>query len=77
MDVLKNWRYIFTSVLWVMSAVALYLYNKGLNYFFEHRLMMPRAAAEPFGETVGNLLRNPDNHLGLYVLYGGWFAITV
>ena len=39
--------------------------------------MMPRAAAEPFGETIGNWLRNPDNQLGLYVLYGGWFAITV
>ena len=77
LDFLKVWRYLFTKVLLSKFAIAFYLYNKGLKYFFDHRLMMPQSVAEPFGETVGNILRNPNNQLGLYILYGGWLAVAV
>ena len=74
---LAHFRLIFTKVLWSKCGVILYLWNAALEYFYERQLMVPPAMAEPFGESLGGLLRNPTNQLAMYALFGLWLALAV
>ena len=38
LGMLSHLRYLFTKLLFVKLIMAFYLYNKGLNYFFEQAL---------------------------------------
>ena len=61
LGLLKHFRFIFTKILVAKLMLALYVYNKALNYFFEMHLQMPASMAKPFGDYVGSLLRSTDN----------------
>lgn len=54
-------RFLFTKLLWTKTALAIYLYNKGLTYFFERSLIVPDAFAEPFGQNLGRMFQNQEN----------------
>ena len=41
LGLLKHFRFIFTKILVAKLMLALYVYNKALNYFFEMHLQMP------------------------------------
>ena len=58
LKLLGKFRLIFTKVLLAKFAIGIYLYNNALIYFTEKNLIMPVAVAQPFGETLGGLLRD-------------------
>ena len=58
LDILLVFRGLFTKLLWTKIALAIYLYNRALKYFFERPLTVPDAFAEPFGKNIGRMLQN-------------------
>ena len=77
LGLLKKFRLIFLKVLFAKFVIGIYLYNNALIYFTEKNLVMPAAVAQPFGQTLGGLLRDQDNQIWLYLFYGLWLAIAV
>ena len=77
LELLGKFRLIFTKVLFAKFTIGLYLYNNALIYFTERGLIMPEAVAQPFGQTMGSMLRDQENQIWLYLFYALWLAIAV
>ena len=77
LDMIKHFRFFFTKLLWTFFWIGFHRYEDALDYFFEHKLKVPEAMAQPFGEDFGSYLREEENHIVLLGFFSLWLVMAL
>lgn len=74
---LRDFRFIYSKMLFTKLVFALYLYSETLDYYLDKNLKMPESMARNFGPRLGKILSSGTHHFWLFVIFALWLTIAL